>query len=153
MKLGHINRSRRIYSANGCGLRAYPLASKSLFPLRVLFPFLSQYRTAPGRIPIPCSVRERKKRYACGKKSKDCSRTETRDDGGHLRTEAEKLPREERAGGVEKDVLVEKAVPEFCLVLTELTLQLVITGERKEVETVIQPPHGVSFDADKLDGT
>lgn len=61
---------------------------------RVLHSFLLLNQAAHNQMTMLCSVRER---MAAERKSGDCSRTEGGEIGGHLATEAEKIPSAEKA--------------------------------------------------------
>lgn len=60
----------------------------------------------------------------------DCFPTADGENGRYLCTEGEELRRVEKAGSLEKEMLIEKRVPEFCLLFAEIALQPVIRGEK-----------------------
>lgn len=77
--------------------------------------------------------------------SGDHPRLEDGENGGHFGTEAEKAPRVKRAESVEAEMLAEETVPKFCLVLAEVSQQLLSGRARKEVESKVGLDNGSKF--------
>lgn len=87
---------------------------------------------------------EQTDRTAAKRKSVDCTRAEDGENGRHIRTEAEAIPR------VEGEMPAEEGVPEFCMVSAKTAPQLASTKASKEVKNIIKLVFDGNFDASAL---
>lgn len=87
---------------------------------------------------------------AMGRVVSSCSWTEDKENGGHFGTEAKAVPRVERTGAAEREMVTEEVAAEFCLVFAEKALQLVSRRPRKKVDSILRLVSVANFDAGAL---
>lgn len=84
------------------------------------------------------------------RESEDCPRAEDGENGGHFRTDFEKVSRVERTAVVQGELPTKKTAAKFCLVSSETAMHPVSRSAKKRVKNIIGVSSSGKFDAGQL---